>query len=193
MTWTRLDEQMANWSTRLVSDVKLTDEHCHKLATTIASEVRFLPTEAKAKIAAVSPVRLSDRLQELQAFQGWMDIVRQSAPSPFVVRAQVITQNYISFVYLPESCFQILSKVAPTGSSARKCAKFLSNDRIRAFRNGIAHVNWSYRDDFDAIVYWARKGSDPNEPLERFEVAQEELSFWQSLSRCVAYAAFSNL
>ena len=61
------------------------------------------------------------------------------------------------------------------------------------FQNAIAHANWSYRGDFNAIVYWARKGADPQENLERFEVAQEGLSFWQSLSRCVAYAAFSNL
>jgi hypothetical protein len=193
MTWTQLDEQMAAWSTQLVSEVKVSDADSRKLATIIASEVRFLPAAAKTEILDASPVRLGDRLQELQAFQGWMDIVRRSAPSPFVVRAQVITQNYISFVYLPESCFRILSKVTPSGSSTRKCAKFLSENRIRAFRNAIAHANWSYREDFNAVVYWARKGSDPHEKLERLEVSQEELSFWQSLSRRVAYAAFSNL
>jgi hypothetical protein len=193
MTWAQLDEQMATYSSQLISDVRISDEDSRKLATIIASEVRFLPAASKAEIIAASPVRLTDRLQELQAFQGWMDIVRRSAPSPFVVRAQVITQNYISFVYLPESCFRILSKVAPAGSSTRKCAKFLSNDGVRAFRNAIAHANWSYRDDFTGIVFWARKSADPQEELGRFEVTQEELSFWQSLSRCVAYAAFSNL
>ncbi|SRR6266568_2025712 len=76
--------------------------------------------------------------------------------------------------------------------NSRLLARALSNGRVRMFRNAIAHANWSYRGDFNAIVYWARKGADPQENLERFEVAQEELSFWQSLSRCVAYAAFSN-
>jgi hypothetical protein len=193
MTWTKLDEQMASWSTQLVSEVKLSDADSRKLATVIASEVRFLPAAAKKEILDASPVRLGDRLQELQAFQGWMDIVQRSASSPFVVRAQVITQNYISFVYLPEACFRILSKLTPSGSRTRKCTRFLSNGRVRMFRNAIAHANWSYRADFNAIVYWARKGADPQENLERFEVAQEELSFWQSLSRCLAYAAFSNL
>jgi hypothetical protein len=37
------------------------------------------------------------------------------------------------------------------------------------------------------------KGDDLTASLSRFEVSQEELAFWQSLSRCVAYAAFSNL
>lgn len=193
MTWAQLDEQMAVWSGRLMSEVKISDEDSRKLATKIAGDVRFLPTEVKAEITVASPIPLSDRLQELQAFQGWMDLARQSPASPFIVRAQVITQNYICFNYLPESCFRILSKTAPVGSVTRKCAQFLSDNRIRAFRNAIAHANWSYRDDFNAIVYWARKGSDPNEALERFEVVQEELAFWQSLSRCVAYAAFSNL
>ena len=192
MTWQKLDEQMAAWAMRLVSDVRLCEESSQRLATTIASEVRFLATAAKAEILAASPVRPSDRLEELQAFQGWMDLVRRSPPSPFLVRAQVITQNYISFVYLPESCFRILSKVMPSNSSTRKCARFLSDGRVRAFRNAVAHANWSYRHDFDAIMYWARKGTDLEEDMQRFEVSQEELSFWQSLSRCVAYASFSN-
>ncbi len=193
MSWTQLDKQMAVWSARLVSEVRISDEDSRKLATKIASDVRFLPADVKTEIVAASPVQLSDRLQELQAFQGWMDYVRQSKTSPFINRAQVITQNYICFVYLPESCFRILSKRAPTSSTTRKCAQFLSNNSIRAFRNAISHANWTYRNDFKAIVYWARKGNDPNDSLEKFEVSQEDLSFWQSLSRCVAYAAFSNL
>ena len=83
MTWTKLDEQMSAWSARLVSEVKVSDADSRKLATIIASEVRFLPAVAKAEILDASPVRLGDRLQELQAFQGWMDIVRRSAPSAF--------------------------------------------------------------------------------------------------------------
>jgi hypothetical protein len=84
MTWKQLDEQMAAYSSQLISDVKIPDEDSRKLATIIASEVRFLTAASKAEIIASSPVRLTDRLQELLAFQGWMDIVRRSAPSPFV-------------------------------------------------------------------------------------------------------------
>lgn len=193
MTWDQMDKQMAVWSERLVSELKITEANGRRLATTIAADVRFLPPEAKAEIRSSSPVPLSERLQELQAFQGWMDLARNHASSPFVVRAQVITQNYICFVYLPESCFRILAKTTPRDSTARKCAQFLSDNPVRTFRNSIAHANWTYRADYRAIVYWGRKGSDPKELLEKFEVTQEELSYWQSLSRCVAYAAFSNL
>jgi hypothetical protein len=122
-----------------------------------------------------------------------MDTVHRSPQSAYVIRAQILTQNYICFVYLPESCFRVLSKVAPIGSVTRKCAQFLSDNPVRGFRNAIAHANWTYREDFGAIIYWARKGHDQDELMQKFEVAQEELSFWQALSRCVAYAAFSNL
>jgi hypothetical protein len=193
MTWTRLDEQMAAWSARLVSEVKISENDSFRLGTKIASDVRFFPRDAKAEIAAASPVSVRERLQELQAFQGWMDTVANSTVSPFIVRAQVITQNYICFVYLPESCFRVLAKSLPSGSVTKQCAKFLSNDRIRAFRNAIAHANWAYRSDFSGITYWARKGADLDVPLSKFEVLQQELAFWQALSRCVAYAAFSNL
>ena len=193
MTWRKLDEQLAVWSNRLTSELKIAENKSRKLATSIASEVGFLPKDAKDSIIAASPIALADRLQELRAFQGWMDTVRHAPNSPFLVRAQVLTQNYICFVYLPESCFRVLSKISPKDSVTRKCAQYLSDNPVRAFRNAIAHANWTYREDFKAIVYWARKGHDLDEVLQRFEVAQDELSFWQALSRCVAYSVFSNL
>lgn len=193
MNWQHLDTQMKAFSPRLTKEVKLTPEMADKLATSIAADVRFLTAEQKAEIRAASPVPLQDRLAELQAFQGWMDQAHSVRNNPFVTRAQVLSQNYICFVYLPEACFRVLSKVCPSGSAARKCAQFLSNNPVRAFRNAVAHSNWTYRADFGAIVYWARKGSDPNEALQQFEVEQNDLSFWQAISRCVAYAAYSNL
>ena len=193
MNWQHLDAQMKAFAARLTSEVKLTPEMAEKLATTIASDVRFLSAEQKAEIRAASPVPLQDRLTELQAFQSWMDQAHSARNNPFVTRAQVLSQNYICFVYLPEACFRVLSKVCPSGSAAKKCSQFLSNNSVRAFRNAVAHSNWKYRADFGAIIYWARKGSDPAEPLQQFEVAQDDLSFWQAISRCVAYAAYSNL
>lgn len=184
---------MRAYSARLISEVKLTPEMAEKLATTIAADVRFLSPEQKAEIRAASPVPLQDRLAELRAFQGWMDQARTVHNNPFVTRAQVLSQNYICFVYLPEACFRVLSKVCPSGAAAKKCAQFLSNNPVRAFRNAVAHSNWTYRADFGAIIYWARQGGDPSEALQQFEVEQNDLSFWQAVSRCVAYAAYSNL
>ena len=191
MTWQRVDEQLALWSIKLVSDVRVTEAVSRKLGTTIASDVRFLPHDVKREITAVSPIPPRARVEELIAFQAWMDSLKR--PPPAEVRAQVVIQNYLCFVYLPESCFGILAKSAPTGSAARACATYLINGRIRSFRNAIAHANWTYRDDFRGIVYWARKGVGQEEPLSAFEVEQEELNFWQALSRCVGYAALTNL
>lgn len=193
MNWQNLNNQMRVFASDLQNKVKLSPEVSTKLATNIAADVRFLSQAQKAEIRDASPVPLEDRLAELNAFQGWMEQASRVANNPFVTRAQVLTQSYICFVYLPESCFRALAKVCPTGSADKKCAKFLSDNPVRAYRNAIAHANWTYKVDFSGIVYWARKGSDSDEPLERFEVTQAELSFWQALSRCVAYAAFSNL
>jgi len=100
---------MAVWSARLVSEVNLSEGDSLKLATRVASDIRFLPREAKAEIKDTSPVPIRDRLRELQAFQAWMDLIgRSNIPAP-VIRAQVITQNYICFVYLPDACFKVPS------------------------------------------------------------------------------------
>lgn len=183
---------MAAHSKCLTAEVGLSAEQSQKLATYIASEIRFLPAAAKRLILSESPVPLHDRLTELRGFQGWMDFT-QSIENPFVTRAKVITQNYICFVYLPEGCFSVVRRHAPIGSSARKCAQFLTNNPVRAFRNAIAHSNWKYRNDFDGLVYWARTGDDRHGPMTKFEVDSQKLAFWQSLSRCVAYVIYENL
>ena len=191
MSWTYLDRQMSAYSENLRHEVKLSGEICNKLATTIATDVRFLPREIKEEIRNASPVPIQNRLEELQAFQGWMELA-SDVKNPFVTRAQVITQNYVCFVYLPEACFSILRKHAQPQSAAKKCSAYLTDNPIRAFRNAIAHSNWQYRQDFSGLIYWARKGEEINEPLTKFEVDGQTLSFWQSLSRCAAYAIYQN-
>jgi hypothetical protein len=188
-----LDEQMMAWSKRLIAELKIKEEDTQKLATTIASEVRWLSMKAKREIIEASPVDIKHRYEELLAFQNWTDIVHRSEKHPAVVRAQVIVQNYICFVYLNESCFNILRKHLPSGSASKKCCNFLVDNPVRSFRNAIAHSNWCYKDDFSGVRYWARKGADPDEPLNEFEVNQDDLSFWQAIARCTAYAAYENL
>jgi hypothetical protein len=122
-----------------------------------------------------------------------MDFASTVRGQPAVTRAQVIVQNYICFVYLGEATFRALRKVAPTGSVLKRCCQFLTDNPVRAFRNALSHSNWTYRADFRGLVFWARKGSDPTEEMSRFEVDQQELNFWQSLSRAVAYAAYTSL
>ena len=188
-----IDEQMRNWSARLRDDLKIAPTESDALASSIAQEVRALSLEAKDRVRAASLVPLEARLEELIAFQKWMDLTHGSRPHPAAVRAQVITELYICFVYLGESCFGVLRKELPIGSVTRKCCKFLTENPVRALRNAVAHSNWRYLPDFSGLEFWAKKGADPNEQPSRFVVLQEELSFWQALARCTAYASYLSL
>jgi hypothetical protein len=188
----RLDQQLAVHKFRLQVEMRLNDDQCGKLATTIAADVRFLPQSVKDEIRSASPVPLTARYEELQGFQAWMDFARKTKSAP-ITRAQVITQNYVCFVYLAEACFLVFRKQAQQNSATKRVATFLTDNPVRAFRNAIAHSNWQYNEDFSGLIYWARKGPDRDEPLSKFEVDQKTLGFWQSLSRCAAYAVYINL
>jgi hypothetical protein len=192
--WQRLDAQMATFQDRLINAVKLSPQVSTKLATSIAGDIRFLSAQQKQEIQNSSPVPIGDRLSELRAFQDWMDFAHDAVrDKPYLSRAQVLIQNYICFVYLPEGCFRAIAKVCPRDSVAKRCARFLDDHPVRAFRNAIAHANWKYRSDFGAIIFWSRKFSNSDDPLTEFEVEHREIDFWQALSRCVAYSAYSNL
>jgi hypothetical protein len=189
-----LDTQLVRFSNELRDSLGIEGEITAKVPTTIAAELRFLPVEAKNKILHATPVDVKDRLSELTAFQAFMDLVAKGPKAqPAVVRAQVVYQNYVCFVYLGEALFKTLTTSTPQGSLTRRCARFLTDNPVRALRNAIAHGNWRYREDFSGLVFWARKGSEPSEPPHKFEVGQRELDFWQTLARGVAYAAYLHL
>jgi hypothetical protein len=188
-----LDRQLARFSRELVTDIHLTEKEASKVATLVASEMRFLDHQSKAQIIGDGPVPIRARLDELRAYQRWTEIAFRTNADPAIVRAQVITQLYVCFVYLGEACFRVLRSVHQPGSVTRRCCKYLTDNPVRAFRNSIAHSNWLYAEDYSGLIYWARKGSEPDEPLSRFEVSQDQLDFWQSLARGVAYAAYTEL
>lgn len=195
MSWSNLDNQMKAYHNELTSLVKVCTLAADCLATSISKEVGRLENQKRQAIRDATPVKLSARLDELRAFQNFMESVHISRldQSPQFVRAQILTQNYICFVYLSDSCFNELRKGSEAGTTLRKCAQYLTDNPIRAFRNAIAHSNWTYTKDHSALVYWARKGAGRDEPLIEHTVSNETLAFWQALSRCTAYAAFSNL
>ena len=189
-----LDEQMQQWSSRLRDDLRIGPPESNHLATTITKGVAALAADSKERVKEASQIPLNVRIEELVAFQGWMDLVHtQSEPHPVVVRAQVVYQNYICFVYPGDSCFKVLKKELPTASTAKRCCTFLTDNPVRAFRNAVAHGNWRYLPDFSGLEYWARKGAEPTEPMERLGVSQQDLSFWQTLARCTAYAGLLTL
>jgi hypothetical protein len=129
-------------------------------------------------------------MDELKAFQGFMVFANNIKNNPFITRAQVITMNYICFVYLGNGLFKRLKSIFYSKSVTGKCCRYLLDNPIRAFRNTIAHGNWKYLPDFSGIEFWSQKGSDNNEPHVKFEVLQQDLSFWQALARCTAYSSY---
>lgn len=110
-----------------------------------------------------------------------------------VARAQVITQNYVCFVYLREPLFKVLKETMPPQSVTNCCAEFLTENPVRAFRNALAHANWRYLSDPSGLEFWAWTGRGRAKVTTRFEVRQDELGFWQALARAVAYVAYTEI
>ena len=86
----------------------------------IALEIRSLNQSSKEAILNSTPISLIHRIEELQAFQSMMEIFNRMQPRPELVRTQIITQNYIAFVYLKDTLFEALRKVVPAGSLTKK-------------------------------------------------------------------------
>ncbi|MBI4559665.1 MAG: hypothetical protein HY706_18915 [Candidatus Hydrogenedentes bacterium] len=190
----RLDQQLARYESELRRDVFLRSDECGKVATLVAADVRFLPSEVKDEIRVASPVPLTARYDELVAFQAWNDFAASIKSRPEVTRAQVIVQDYICFAYLKDACFEVIAAKAMSESVAARCAKFLTSGAVRDFRNAFAHANWCYKPDYSGLKCWvledARKKSGS---LRSFEVSQHSLNFWQALSRGIAYATYEQV
>ena len=109
--WTSIDRQMQEFFPFLRDEFRSDPPLSNTVATTIAAEVRTIEPEVIREIDQTNEIPLEARLGELVAFQAWMDIVHCGQPHPAVVRAQVITQNYICFVYLGEAVFTELREM----------------------------------------------------------------------------------
>ncbi len=191
-----LDKQLYEYRQQMKESVGVDDKYLSAICTTIYKELKHLSAENLKRIESASPVSLKLRVEELQAFNMMMNRVNgQLIKHPEIIRTQVIVQNYISFVYLKDNCFEVTRKIMPYGTLTRRICKFLLNNPVRAFRNSIAHGNWQYTNDFHGIKYYAYKGeSKPNvEPQEMSEyiVSNDELGFWQALARATAYTIYS--
>jgi hypothetical protein len=189
--WQSLDRQMHPWGTRLRDDLRLAPAQAGSLATSISGEVESVTASVKDRLRRASPIPLSCRLDELIAFQAWMDMAHEAA-HPAINRAQVITQNYVCFAYLKESWFEALHELLPSGTVTSSCCEFLLSEPLRRFRNAFAHGNWRYLTDFSGLEFWARARGTATEEV-RTELPQVELSFWQTLSRCTAYSSMLTL
>ena len=189
----KLDRQFIQWKNLLIQEVKISEENCTQLASKIEKEIRAFDDGKRAKLIKATPISFETRIEELSAFQNMMETYNNMRPRPEIVRSQVITQNYICFVYLKDSLFETLKKISESGSVTRKCCTFLLNNPVRAFRNSIAHGNWKYRNDFSGLDFWSYKGEPDDNPMDKWTVSQVELGFWQALSRTVAYVSYLSI
>ena len=95
MPWTHIDNQLRKFAPYLRDEFGITPPESNSLATTIATEIEAISEDWQAILAA-DAIPASRRLEELQAFQMFGDIVASSEVHPSVVRAQVVYQNYLS-------------------------------------------------------------------------------------------------
>lgn len=185
-----LDIQLKQFSDKLKNEVGIPDIYLDEVANKIQLEVSNLTSRSVQKIKTDSTISLQHRYNELKGFQLMMDFMNNNnVKNAGLIRSQVITQNYICFVYLKDSYFKSLQKITPVDSITHRCCKFLVSGELRKFRNAIAHGNWNYKSDFDGLEYWDFKNGNKSNGYEKFEINQNQLNFWQTLSRVVAYCS----
>ena len=190
----KLNRQLVVHRKRLLTEVGLTADEASNVASLVAADVRLLSPDAKAEIKAASPVPISSRIDELLVFQAWMDLDHSRPKHPTIVRTRVLIQNYVCFIYLKDPCFEVISKRAAPKSVAARCAKYLSRGAVRDFRNAFAHANWHYNATYSGLDCWVlHNARNRSAQLRHFIVSQEDLTFWQALSRAVAYATYLQL
>lgn len=145
--WRHIDRQLYTWETKLRDDVGFLSQQARSLASCISTEVAMLTSLIQDRIRHKSPILMERRLDEIIAFDSWMEISHNLPSHPAITRAQVITQNYICFVYLKESWFQVLGDEMNSDTATARCCTFLLSEPIRRFRNAFAHGNWQYLQD----------------------------------------------
>ena len=100
--WSTLDRQMHTWGSRLRDDLDISAPDAARLASTIARELDGAAPATRTAIRAASSVPLESRLDEIRAFQMWMDLSAADQSNP-IARAKA----------KPVSSFDRLS---PTGA-----------------------------------------------------------------------------
>lgn len=189
MLFEELDHKLSAYSPKLRDDLGIDPPASLRLASAIRDEIRALPVHLLPTLAGDSPLALKDRWEMLNLLIGWLDS-NHDYPDAF---GQIVTVNYIAFVYFGDTCFKVLRKELPKGTIAQKCCVYLTDNPVRAFRNAIAHGNWRFCLDRSGIDFWARKGADPEEEVVRWRFVQNDLSFSQYLAIATAFSTMATL
>ncbi len=185
MSLTHLDNQLLAARSATEAPV-LPDRVWDCLATTIHDEIVGLDEAVTNQLRLSVLIPPERYVEELTAFQAWMDIAHTNADNPVIVRAQVMTEIYVAFVWLRDSLMKPTAAAVSDQTTFATIEQFLSSGRRRTLRNAIAHGRWCYLPDFGGLEYWAEPTR--GQPHQRFEITHTELDAWQLLSRGTAIA-----
>jgi hypothetical protein len=185
----RLDRQLLAVRSPGTELPALSEAHWQHLATVIYGEASSLIDEQRKRLKADIAIPVTRYIEEMVAFQAWMEIATTLRKEPAIVRAQVITQLYVSFIWLRDSLLEPVSAMLP-GTVTRTTIEFLSTGRRRHLRNAVAHGRWTYLPDFGGLEAWNKGHAGV---LARDVIASAELDAWQTLARGTSIAVLLSL
>ncbi len=155
-----------------------------RVATTIYREIAALDEPTIIRLRNTILIPPERYLEEMQAFQSWMAIAHSNSDNPAIVRAQVMTELYVAFVWLRDSMLHPINDALNSKTCTFSIVhRFLSTGVRRRQRNAIAHGRWSYQPDFNGLDCWDGR------PPRHFTVTSADVGAWQLLSRGTAIAA----
>jgi len=156
------------------------------LASSIHREIASLDEATTNQLRQALLVPPERFVEEMSAFQAWMDIAHANSGNPIIVRAQVMTELYVAFVWLRDSVLGPAREAVGDRAVLGAVEHFLRTGDRRMLRNEVAHGRWCYLPDFGGLECWAEP--QRGRPHERFEVNSADLARWQLLSRGTAIA-----
>lgn len=157
------------------------------VASVVHQEVQSLRTSPEAKgVFGAIPIPIHDYVEEMAAYQEWLDRHRDADRDPVQVRVQVMTELYVGFVWLRDAIVEPLVAALPSGSTLTKVHSFFGSGDRRRFRNAIAHGRWHYLPDFSGIRCW---DGPRGRRLSSHIISQDQYDGWLVLSRGTSIAA----
>ena len=170
-----LDEQVARVERALVG-AHIPAAAIGSIPSTIYAEVRSLDESTHSRIRHDIAIPPEAYLEEMSAFQSWMDLARDARSNPVIVRAQIMTQLYVAFLWLRDSLMTPVGSALP-GTTTAAIVQFLCTDDRRRLRNSVAHGRWRYLPDFSGLECWDGR------PPTMFTITSADLGAWQLVSR----------
>ena len=154
MSFDNLDRQLSafHWNTDAPA---IPPADRPRVATLVHAEVAALPEVRMNQIRQQILIPPERYVEEMTAFQAWTSLSDALGRDPVVVRARVMTELYVSFVWLRDALMAPVAGATPANGTVAVVERFLKSGRRRLLRNAIAHGRWCYLAQFDGLEIWA--------------------------------------